>query len=85
MEAASRALGVTVGALLAENTPDAWADQAVALARAVPAPHRALVLAILQAIVTETRRGSRLARRYERPPPGRTGSVAEKRPKTRKP
>ncbi|HSY24928.1 MAG TPA: helix-turn-helix transcriptional regulator [Polyangiaceae bacterium] len=84
VESASRALGVTVGALFAEDAPDAWADQAVALARAVPAAHRSLVIAVLQAIVTETRQGARLARRYERPPPDRTGSVAEKRGKKRR-
>jgi transcriptional regulator with XRE-family HTH domain len=57
VEAASRALGVTVGALLSDaDVPDAWADQAAALARAVPASYRGLVLAVLRAVVVETRR-----------------------------
>jgi transcriptional regulator with XRE-family HTH domain len=80
VEAAGRALGVSVGALLADDVPDAWADQAVALARAVPASHRALVLAVLRAIVAETgRRGGRGARSYESPAPARSHAVAERK------
>jgi transcriptional regulator with XRE-family HTH domain len=80
VEAAGRALGVSVGALLADDAPDAWADQAVALARAVPASHRALVLAVLRAIVAEKgRRGGRGARSYQSPAPARSHAVAERK------
>lgn len=82
LEAASRALGVTVGALLADDAPDAWADQAVALAQAVPASQRGLVLAVLRAIVAETRRsGKSPAQRYEPPAATRPHPVAEKKAK----
>jgi transcriptional regulator with XRE-family HTH domain len=82
VEAASHALGVTVGALLADEAPDAWADQAVALARAVPAAQRRLMLAVLRAIVAETRQGGGgRSRRYESHAAKRPHAVAEKKAK----
>jgi len=51
----AHALSVPMGALVAEDAPDAWADEAAALVRAIPKPQRRLILALLRAAVAETR------------------------------
>jgi transcriptional regulator with XRE-family HTH domain len=84
VEAFSRALGVPIGALLTEDAPDAWADETAALASAVPAAYRGLVLAVLRAAVAEARRSDKRPRRYEHPAAHRTHAVAEKPKRRRK-
>ncbi len=55
LEAFGGALNVPLGQLFDDEVPDAWADEAAALARAVPAEYRRLVLSMLKAAVTEAR------------------------------
>src|SRR5579863_5465933 len=55
LEAFGGALNVPLGQLLDDEVPDAWADEAAALARAVPAEYRRLVLSMLKAAVAEAR------------------------------
>jgi transcriptional regulator with XRE-family HTH domain len=55
LDAFARAIGASPGALIADDEPDDWADEAVALARSVPVAQRRLLLAILRAAVTATR------------------------------
>lgn len=62
----ARAAGVAMAALLAEEEPDAWADEAVALARAVPATHRRMVMALLRSAAAEGRRKQHGSRRTSR-------------------
>jgi transcriptional regulator with XRE-family HTH domain len=81
LELFGQALGIPVGSLLADEAPDAWADEAAALARAVPSFHRGLVLALLRTAAAESRRGTR--RRYQRPEP-LTHVVTEKTSRRRK-
>jgi transcriptional regulator with XRE-family HTH domain len=54
----AHALGATLGAFVSEDEPDEWADEAEALARAVPVLHRRLVLAVLKAAVADAKIGS---------------------------
>ncbi len=82
LELFGRALGVAIASLLADDAPDAWADEAAALARAVPPSHRRLVLALLRAAVAESRRGVP-RRRYEQAAPP-THTVSEKATRRRK-
>jgi transcriptional regulator with XRE-family HTH domain len=86
VEAVSRALGVSVGTLLADDAPDdPWARQAVALARAVPASHRDMTLAILRAIVAETRPSHGGSPKPYEPAPNRPFALSDKRRPGRKP
>lgn len=81
LEAFGEALGTSIGELLGEDEPDRWADEAVALARAVPTERRALALALLRAVVLAGRDEDR--RRYHTPARERPHAVAEPRARRR--
>ena len=84
VEAFGRALGVPIAQLLAEDDPDSWADEAAALASAVPASHRELVMALLRAVVSEARREAGKPRGYAQPAAHRAHAVSEKPKRRRK-
>ena len=50
LAAVAEAMRVSMGALLSDETPDAWADSTAALIRVVPVEHRGLVIAFLKAV-----------------------------------
>jgi transcriptional regulator with XRE-family HTH domain len=78
VEAFGRALGVRIAQLLVEDAPDSWADEAAALASAVPVSHRELVIALLRAVVAEARQRARKPRGYVQPTAHRAHAVSEK-------
>ncbi len=79
LAAIADAFNVSMGALLSEEVPDAWADAATALIRVIPAEHQDLVMALLKAAGAEASRTKRPVRRYGAASSGETLTVADQR------